>query len=149
MIALIKRYSGKQMTYEFTKGNDICYVGKILTQTQINFLRKFGNTCVNEELLANLGKEQLIKEIQDLTGLNVRLETSETEWDGTTVIVKAYGTFPVELVPDVTIYRRKHKDYYIVYRGKKEFCRFSKKHTTLEEIKDILKMNGVHDFEIK
>lgn len=149
MIAMVKRYQFGKMKYEFSRGNDICYVGRILTQTQINYLKLYGNTCINEEVLAILGKQQLIEEIEALTGLEVTLDTYESEIDGTSVIIRVVGGFPAKLIPEVTLYKNKHKDYYIVYKGDNEFMRFKKKYVTLQEIKELLKLNGVYDYEIK
>lgn len=150
MIGLIKRDGGRnKLKYEFIQGNDIVSVDRILNQTQINYLKKYGNTVINEYILAKLGETELVAEIKRLTGLDTCIKTYPSEYDGTSVIIQAYGEFPIKFTPQVVIYRTKTKDYYVLYVGNKEFARFKKCNVTLIEIKELLKMNGVVDYEIR
>lgn len=148
MILVAKRYNGNSMKYEFIKGKDICYYGRLLSPTQINYLKKYGNTCINEEILASLGEKQLISEIEELTGLQVMLDLYESEFDGTSVIIRAVGNYPLVLAPAIVIDRRKFKKYFVLYKDGKEFMKISKEQMTLNELKELLKMNGVVDYEI-
>ena len=150
MIAIVKRYEGKKgMKFEFIQGKDIISIDRILNKTQINYLKKYGNTVINEQVLAKLGQKEIIAEIKELTGLDTTIKTYPSEYDGTSVIIQAYGEFSINVTPQVVLYRTKHQDYYILYVGKKEFARFKKSNVTLIEIKELLKMNGVVDYEIR
>ena len=149
MILVLKRYQNQKMSYEFSSGNDICYYGTILSPTQINYLKRHGNTCINEEILATLGEKQLIEEIKELTGLDVTLDTYDSLYDGTSVIIRAIGSYPLVLAPEIVIDRKKFKKYFVVYKNGKEFMKIRKEEMTLIELKELLKMNGVLDFEIR
>jgi len=121
MIAIIERkiydhrHNEPEIDYEIHKGFDITGIRKLLTDEQIANLKTYGNTCLSYKIYKQLTKEEILYEVEKLSGLKCKIIIKNHKIDSPSVIIQVIKKwyFCIKI-------RNKVKEF-IVYAYNKDF----------------------------
>ena len=87
MLYIIKRKGPLGFTYKTLDKKDIVYVGPVLTETQIDSLKTYGNTVISKTLYESIETPKLLGAIRELVGFNCTVDIHIHE-NGDSVIIR-------------------------------------------------------------
>lgn len=155
MIAIIERkiydhsHNEPEIDYEIHKGFDITGIRKLLTDEQIANLKAYGNTCLSYKIYKQLTEEEILYEVERLTGSKCEIIIKKHKIDSPSVIIKVKKRwyFRIKIrnkVKDYILYSYNKEHYHEKASNFKNFDEFIEKCIEMYEIeKDTYEINRI------